>query len=144
MITKQELCDAALTKIGMGRGETLTGYSGKTLQDALRELEAMMAQWMAAGWDVFYQFSVPDESRGDVTPRPGEDSMIELSWKSAVVSNLACRLCPLFELPVPVNVGNEAQVGELQLVTHFTSVPNRSDSSSTWYISGSGNRARKW
>lgn len=147
MITKQELCDAALGKMGMGRGESLTGISGVTLADSLKELESMMAEWQGKGWDLDYQFSTPDRSQSDAGPLPGQDSMISLRWKSAVTSNLAVRLCLLFDIPVSQNLGTEAYNGELQLAVYFVKVPKKSDANGTgaaYGLIGSGNYAKKW
>ncbi|WP_343529301.1 packaged DNA stabilization gp4 family protein [Yokenella regensburgei] len=147
MITKQALCDAALGKIGMGRGESLTGYSGTTFSDSLKELEAMMAEWQGKGWDLCYQFSTPDRADSDAGPHPNQDSMIELRWKSVVTSNLAVRLCNLFEIPVSQNLGTEAYNGTLQLGIHFVNVPKKSAANGTdavYGLIGSGNYAKKW
>lgn len=147
MITKQELCDAALGKMGMGRGEALTGFSGVTLADALKELEAMMADWQGKDWDLNYQYSAPDRSESDAGPLPGQDSMISLRWKSAVTSNLAVRLCSMFEIPVPVGTATEAYNGTLQLGIYFINVPNKSAAAGTgaaYGLIGAGNYAKKW
>ncbi|HHA2025514.1 TPA: packaged DNA stabilization gp4 family protein [Enterobacter ludwigii] len=147
MITKQELCDAALAKMSMGRGESLTGFSGVTLSDSLKELEAMMAEWEGRGWDLMYQFSAPDRSESDAGPLPNQDSMISLRWKSAVTSNLGVRLCLLFDIPVSSNLATEAYNGELQLGVYFVKVPKKSAAGGTgaaYGLIGSGNYAKKW
>ncbi|TDN54634.1 P22 tail accessory factor [Buttiauxella sp. JUb87] len=142
MITKQELCDAALAKTGVGRGESLTGFSGVTMSDSLKELEAMMAEWQGQGWELYYQFTLPDDTAKDNSPLPGQDSMIELRWKSVVASNLAVRLCLLFEFPVSPNLATEAYNGTLQLAAYFINVPDKP--ASPWAIGGSGSYAKKW
>lgn len=147
MMTKQELCDAALGKMGIGRGESLTGFSGVTLADSLKELEAMMAEWQGNGWDLDYQYTTPDRADGDAGPLPNQDSWLSLRWKSAVTSNLAVRLCLLFEIPVSSNLAAEAYNGTLQLSIHFVKVPKKSGVNGTgaaYGLTGSGNYAKKW
>ena len=95
MYTKQQLVDAAYKKAGMGRSESLTGFSGDDMADGLDELEMMMADWEGKGWQLFYQFTESTNAEGTLTPRPNEPSFIDRRWHSAVTSNLALRICSL-------------------------------------------------
>jgi hypothetical protein len=144
MITKQHIVDTAFRKMGMGRGETLTGFSGDEMADALDELETMMAEWERQGWQLYYQFAAPTDSNATVTPRPDEDSMLERSRVGAVASNLAVRLCPLYDMQPSAVLATEAYNDELGLQVEFTHVPNKSDATSTGYgLVGSGNLVKR-
>lgn len=148
MYTKQNLADAAFVKAGVGRSESLTGFSGDDMADALRELEMMMADWEGKGWQLFYQFADPCDADATATPRPNEPAMIERRWHSAVTSNLALRICTMLGLTPSAECATEAYNGTLQLEIAFTVVPNKSAASATatagYYLLGSGNLVKKW
>ena len=146
MYTKQNLVDAAFVKAGVGRSESLTGFSGDDQADALRELEMMMADWEGGGWDLDYQFAAPTDSESTVMPRPNEPAMIDRRWHSAVTSNLALRICTMLGISPSAECLAEAYNGTLQLEVAFTTVPDKSASSATagYHLLGSGNMVRKW
>ncbi|WP_368766723.1 packaged DNA stabilization gp4 family protein [Enterobacter hormaechei] len=146
MYTKQNLVDAAFVKAGVGRSESLTGFSGDDQADALRELEMMMSEWEGKGWQLCYQFADPCDSESTATPRPNEPAMIERRWYTAVTSNLALRICTMLGLSPSAECSAEAYDGTLQLSIAFTSVPDKSSATATagYYLLGSGNMVKKW
>lgn len=148
MFTKQQIVDAAFVKAGVGRSESLTGFSGDDMADGLRELEMMMADWEGKGWDLFYQFAAPTDSEATATPRPNEPAMIDRRWNSAVTSNLALRLCSMLGFSPSTEVATEAYNGTLELSIVFVNVPDKSKSAAgagaSYGLLGSGNAVKKW
>ncbi|MDK9364175.1 packaged DNA stabilization gp4 family protein [Lelliottia wanjuensis] len=148
MFTKQKIVDAAFVKASVGRSESLTGFSGDDMADALNELEMMMADWEGKGWDLCYQFADPTDSEATATPRPNEPAMIDRRWNSAVTSNLAIRICTMLGLSPSAEVAAEAYNGTLELSIAFVNVPDKSKakagSMATYGLLGSGNAVKKW
>lgn len=148
MYTKQNIVDAAFVKAGVGRSESLTGFSGDDQADALRELEMMMAEWEGKGWQLYYQFADPCDSEATITPRPNEPAMVERRWHSAIASNLALRICTMLGITPSAECATEAYNGTLQLSIEFVNVPDKSTGAGTsaaaYGILGSGNVVRKW
>jgi hypothetical protein len=87
--TKRQFCNAALTELGIvTRGEQMTADEAV---DAAVRLDAMMAEWDAAGIHIGYPLTsgVDDVALETVTAVP--------AWANgAVITNLALQLAPMF------------------------------------------------
>lgn len=87
---KGEIVLKALRKAGLYSDATLTDAVPQDVEDALHDLEDMMAQWKVKGIDLDYQFA---DSDNDEHPMPDDDSGIP-SWAADAVSlKLAINLC---------------------------------------------------
>lgn len=91
LTTKGDLVNAALRKLGIASDATLTDVEPQSTQDAVDDLEMMMAEWYqdGAGIDAGYVFSL-DESYID----PSDPHSMKRQAISAVVHNLAVRIAP--------------------------------------------------
>ena len=74
--TKGDLVLKALRKAGLYSNATLTDADPQAIEDAVNDLEDMMAQWQAKGIDLGYLFA---DAANDVQPLPDDDSGIP-SW----------------------------------------------------------------
>jgi len=89
LTTKGELVNAALRKLGIASDATLTDVEPQSVEDAVFDLEMMMAEWYqdGAGIDAGYTFSTLD-----TPPDAGDEHGLRTSALSAVVNNLAVRI----------------------------------------------------
>lgn len=88
--TKGDLVLKALRKAGLYSNATLTDADPQAIDDAVNDLEDMMAQWQAKGIDLGYLFA---DAANDVQPLPDDDSGIP-SWAYDGVSlKLAVQVC---------------------------------------------------
>lgn len=110
LTTKNDLVIAALRKLGIASDATLTDVEPQSNEDAVTDLELMMAEWLGdgKGIDVGYQFAsedAPDDSHG-----------MELYALSAVILNLACRIAPDYGREASAKLVMGARYGKEQLV----------------------------
>lgn len=91
LTTKGDLVNAALRKLGIASDATLTDVEPQSTQDAVSDLEMMMAEWYqdSAGIDAGYIFAAEDSY-----PDPGDLHGMKPQAVSAVVFNLAVRIAP--------------------------------------------------
>ncbi|MFA6093973.1 MAG: packaged DNA stabilization gp4 family protein [Elusimicrobiota bacterium] len=83
--SKQDLIKRAFGKIGLA--PSVFDLSAEQLQDALQDLDAMMAAWNARGIRLGYP--LPSTAGGSL---PADDSGLPDAANEAVVANLALRL----------------------------------------------------
>lgn len=89
--TKGDLVRAALRKLGVASDATLTDVEPQSMQDAVDDLEAMMAEWYQDGKGIITGYVFSDD---DNPPAEGDDHGLRSSAVSAVFHNLACRIAP--------------------------------------------------
>ncbi|HIC2865768.1 TPA: packaged DNA stabilization gp4 family protein [Citrobacter freundii] len=88
--TKGDLVLKALRKAGLYSNSTLTDADPQAVEDAINDLEDMMAAWQVKGIELGYLFA---DSANDVMPLPDDDSGIP-SWAYDGVSlKLAVQVC---------------------------------------------------
>ena len=88
--TKGDLVLKALRKAGLYSNATLTDADPQAVEDAVNDLEDMMAAWQAKGIELGYLFA---DSANDVMPLPGDDSGIPAWAYDGVSLDLAVQLC---------------------------------------------------
>jgi hypothetical protein len=138
LITKRDLVQAALRKLGVASDATLTDIEPQSLADAVSDLEMMMAEWFqeGAGIDAGYQFSDTENP-----PADGDEHGMKSRAISAVIHNLALRIAPDYAVEPSVKLINTARYGKELL--YKQSAIARAKSSRTHYPSrmpiGSGN-----
>lgn len=91
LTTKGDLVDAALRKLGIASDATITDVEPQSTQDAVTDLEMMMAEWYQGGdgIDAGYAFAVDDAH-----PETGDAHGMKNQAISTVVHNLAVRIAP--------------------------------------------------
>lgn len=88
-LTKRQIIELAMTEIGYSSYQY--DIEPDQLQDALHRLDAMMGEWDALG--VYVGFPIPtDQTQADLDT----DTALPDHARSAVYTNLAIRLCPMF------------------------------------------------
>lgn len=111
--TKGDLVRAALRKLGVASSATLTDVEPQSMQDAVDDLESMMAEWYQDGKGIItgYVFADPDN-----LPAEGDDHGLRSSELSAVFNNLACRIAPDYAIEPTTKIITTARYGKEQLV----------------------------
>ncbi|MBD2791571.1 packaged DNA stabilization gp4 family protein [Xenorhabdus szentirmaii] len=109
LITKGDLVQAALRKLGVASDATLTDIEPQSMEDAVNDLEMMMAEWYqgGAGIDASYRFA-----NADNPPAEGDEHGLKQSAISAVVHNLALRIAPDYAIEPPVKIVSTARYGK--------------------------------
>lgn len=69
--TKGDLVLKALRKAGLYSNATLTDADPQAIEDAINDLEDMMAAWQAKGIELGYQFA---DTENGIMPLPDDDS----------------------------------------------------------------------
>ncbi|MGS7388642.1 packaged DNA stabilization gp4 family protein [Klebsiella pneumoniae] len=107
--TKGDLVRAALRKLGVASDATLTDVEPQSIQDAVDDLEAMMAEWYQDGKGIItgYVFADPDNP-----PAEGDAHGMQASSVSAVFHNLACRIAPDYALEATAKIVATARYGK--------------------------------
>ena len=118
--TKGDLVNSALRKLGIASDATLTDVEPQSTQDAVEDLEMMMAEWYqdGAGIEAGYLFA-----SADATLSPGDAHGLKPQAISAVVHNLAIRISPDYAVEAPSKVITTARYGKELL--YKTSAINR-------------------
>ncbi|MBU9829880.1 recombinase RmuC [Rahnella sp. FC061912-K] len=113
LTTKGDLVNAALRKLGIASNATLTDVEPQSTEDAVNDLEMMMAEWYedGKGIDVGYLFSADD-----VAADPGDDHGLKTGYISAVFHNLATRIAPDYAVEASSKVVMTARYGKEMLV----------------------------
>lgn len=141
LTTKGDLVNAALRKIGIASNATLTDVEPQSVEDAVNDLEMMMAEWYedGNGIDVGYIFSADD-----VAPDPGDDHGLKVGHLSAVYHNLAVRIAPDYVMEAMGKVVATARYGKELLVKSSASEKAKKAKAKAGYPNrmpiGSGNR----
>ena len=89
--TKGDLVRAALRKLGVASDATLSDVEPQSMQDAVDDLEVMMAEWYQGGKGIITGYRFSDEF---YPPAEGDDHGLRSSAISAVYHNLALRIAP--------------------------------------------------
>lgn len=115
LTTKNDLVIAALRKIGVASDATLTDVEPQSTEDAVNDLEMMMAEWLGGedspGIDVGYQFADVD-----MAPDPGDEHGMKNNALAAVINNLACRIATDYGREAGAKLVSTARYGKEQLV----------------------------
>lgn len=111
--TKGDLVRAALRKLAISSSATLTDVEPQSMQDAVDDLESMMAEWYdnGDGINVGYIFTNPDEP-----PAEGDDHGMPDYVISAVYHNLAVRIAPDYAMVALPKVVATARYGKERLL----------------------------
>lgn len=88
--TKGDLVLKALRKAGLYSNSTLTDADPQAVEDAINDLEDMMAAWQVKGIELGYLFA---DSANDVMPLPDDDSGIPAWAYDGVSLKLAVQVC---------------------------------------------------
>ncbi|EIH1067221.1 head DNA stabilization protein [Escherichia coli] len=88
--TKGDLVLKALRKAGLYSKATLTDAEPQSIEDAINDLEDMMAAWQVKGIEIGYQFA---DSANGVMPHPDDDSGIPAWANDGVSLKLAVQIC---------------------------------------------------
>ncbi|HDL6959129.1 TPA: packaged DNA stabilization gp4 family protein [Yersinia enterocolitica] len=107
--TKGDLVRAALRKLGVASDATLTDVEPQSVEDAVNDLEAMMAEWYQDGAGIItgYVFSA-----ADTPPDEGDEHGLKNTEVSAVYHNLACRIAPDYLIETTSKVVAVAKYGK--------------------------------
>lgn len=115
LTTKGALVLAALRKLGVASNATLTDVEPQSVEDAVLDLEMMMAEWQgssdAPGIDIGYVFA--DD---DTDPDPGDAHGLSNNALNAVILNLACRIAPDYSIDPIAKVVTTARYGKEHLI----------------------------
>ena len=114
MITKFHIVDRAFAEIG------LTGYtlnaSPEEQQDAIYQLDSMMAEWLSQGVNVSYVLPTSPEDA-----LLSDDSGLSMADINGVAKQLAIRICPSYgKTASPHLMGSAAQAKNALWVAHMT------------------------
>nr|WP_319552448.1 packaged DNA stabilization gp4 family protein [uncultured Vibrio sp.] len=112
--TKGELVLAALRKLGVASSATLTDVEPESMQDAIQDLESMMAEWYDDGNGIDVGYILADETTDE--PYDGDDHGMPQSAVSAVYHNLAVRIAPDYEMTASAKVVATARKGKDKLI----------------------------
>ena len=86
--TKGDLVLKALRKAGLYSNATLTDADPQAIEDAINDLEDMMAAWQAKGIELGYQFA---DTENGIMPLPDDDSGIPAWANDGVALKLVCK-----------------------------------------------------
>ena len=112
LITKGDIVRAALRKLGVASDATLTDVEPQSMQDAVEDLELMMAEWYQDGNGIVAGYLFSDL---DIPPADGDSHGIRTSAISAVIHNLAVRIAPDYAVEPSAKVVTTARYGKEQL-----------------------------
>lgn len=107
--TKGDLVRAALRKLAIASNATLTDVEPQSMQDAVDDLETMMAEWYQDGKGIITGYEFADM---DNLPAEGDDHGLRSSAVSAVYHNLACRIAPDYSLEATAKIIATAKYGK--------------------------------
>ena len=88
--TKGDLVLKALRKAGLYSNATLTDADPQAIEDAINDLEDMMAAWQAKGIELGYQFA---DTENGIMPLPDDDSGIPAWANDGVALKLSVQVC---------------------------------------------------
>ncbi len=116
LTTKGDIVRMALRKLGVASDATLSDVEPASMEDALNDLESMVAQWMLAdsgspGIDIGYLFAPEDEA-----PQIDDDHGLPSYAVMPVALNLACLIDTDYGMMAPQTLINKAESGFEALV----------------------------
>lgn len=111
--TKGDLVRAALRKLGVASDATLTDVEPQSMQDAVDDLEAMMAEWYQDGKGIITGYVFSDD---DNPPAEGDDHGLDpvqsapysIIWPAALLLIMRLRLLP--KLSPLLNMGRSFSI----------------------------------
>lgn len=113
--TKGDLVQASLRKLGVSSNATLTDVEPQSVEDAVNDLEMMMAEWMGvdetSGISIGYLFADVD-----MAPQPTDLHGLTINTLDAVIKNLACRIAPDYGLEAPAKLITDSRYGKERLI----------------------------
>lgn len=112
LTTKGDIVRAALRKLGVASDATLTDVEPQSMQDAIEDLELMMAEWYQGGRGIAAGYIFSDL---DVPPADGDAHGMMTSAISAIMHNLAVRIAPDYAVEPSAKVVTTARYGKEQL-----------------------------
>ncbi|MDU5828130.1 packaged DNA stabilization gp4 family protein [Mixta calida] len=140
LTTKGDIVRAALRKLGVASDATLTDVEPQSMQDAVEDLELMMAEWYQDGKGIITGYLFSDL---DVPPSDGDPHGMLTSSISAVMHNLAVRIAPDYVVEPSNKVVMNARNGK-ELLYKNTALSRARSAGRSGYPSrmpvGSGNR----
>lgn len=110
--TKGDIVRAALRKLGVASDATLTDVEPQSMQDAVEDLEIMMAEWYQGGSGIITGYLFSDL---DLPPSDGDAHGMQPGCVSAVMHNLAVRIAPDYAIEASGKVVMTARYGKEQL-----------------------------
>lgn len=128
--TKRQYIEQAFNKIGLG--SFAYDADPEDLQDALTELDAMMAEWSERGIDIGWPLSADPKNAKLETDTGAPDRA-----NTAIFYNLAVRLAPDYGRTIAATVHSTAQSSFKRLLAHYTKIPKMIKGRR---LSGAGNR----
>lgn len=134
--TKEQLVLRALRRAGIASSATLLSPEPESMQDALIDLEDMMADWESRGLSLSYRYTSAPQ------PQPSEESGVPPFAVAAIANNLARILLIDISMPIPDELATQADAGYRQLLGRRIVVPmlqRRSD-----MPMGTGNNGRRY
>ncbi|EQY98889.1 packaged DNA stabilization gp4 family protein [Escherichia coli] len=147
LTTKGDLVLASLRKLGVASNATLTDVEPQSIEDAVNDLEMMMAEWLGGddspGISIGYIFT--DD---DVPADPGDEHGLNKNALNAVILNLACRIAPDYGQEATTKLITTARYGKEQLIKLSAMSRAKSAKCKSGYPNrmpvGSGNRLATW
>lgn len=117
-LTKGEIVLFALRKPAVASKATLTDVEPQSVEDAIHDLEDMMAEWMINPGNVGYLFAADGEG-----PLPDDDSGLPRKYKNAVGYQLILRMLSDYGVEPSPQVLTNAQRSYDALLTDTLVVP---------------------
>lgn len=118
-LTKGEIVLFALRKPALASNATLTDVEPQSVEDAIHDLEDMMAEWLIVPGDIGYKFAIDDQS-----PLPDDDSGLPRKYKHAVGYQLILRMVSDYGLEPSPRIETNAQRTYDALLTDTVVVPS--------------------
>ncbi|MGQ6215366.1 packaged DNA stabilization gp4 family protein [Serratia sp. IR-2025] len=118
-LTKGEIVLFALRKPAVASNATLTDVEPQSVEDAIHDLEDMMAEWMINPGSVGYLFAADGEE-----PLPDDDSGLPRKYKHAVGYQLILRMLSDYGVEPSPQVLTNAQRSYDALLTDTLVVPS--------------------
>lgn len=138
LTTKGDIVRAALRKLGVASDATLTDVEPQSMQDAVEDLELMMAEWYQDGKGILTDYIFSDL---DTPPSDGDLHGMRASSVSAVMHNLAVRIAPDYVVEPAAKVVYSARYGKEMLYKSSAIGRARRSPYPSRMPTGSGNRA---
>lgn len=118
-LTKGEIVLFALRKPALASDATLTDVEPQSVEDAIHDLEDMMAEWLIVPGDIGYLFAADGEE-----PLPDDDSGLPRKYKHAVGYQLLLRMVSDYGLEPSPRTETNAQRSYDALLTDTLVVPS--------------------
>lgn len=112
LTTKGDIVRAALRKLGVASDATLTDVEPQSMQDAIEDLELMMAEWYQDGKGIVTGYLFSDL---DIPPSDGDLHGMRTSAISAAIHNLSVRIASDYAVEPSAKIVTTARYGKEQL-----------------------------